>query len=111
LSTGSYEALWIKKLFIDLGLMEIIPTLIFCDNQSCIKLSNNLMFHDKSKHIETIYHFIRDLIYKKEICMQYFSTEDNIVDIFTKALPKPKFEDCRIGLGLLVPSTILKREC
>jgi hypothetical protein len=35
---------------------------IYCDNQSCIKLSENPVFHDRSKHIEIRYHFIRDYI-------------------------------------------------
>jgi hypothetical protein len=86
-------------------------TLILCDNHSCIKLSNNSLFHEKPKHIETRYHYIRDLTRKKEIYMGYFSTKDNVASIFTKALPKPNFEDCRYGLGFLIPSTILKRKC
>jgi hypothetical protein len=109
-STGSYEEIWLKKLLLEFGVMEMSPTLVLCDNQSYIKLSNNLVFHDNSKQIETIYHYIRDLIHK-DIYMEYCSTEDNVTDIFTKALPRPKLEVCRSGLGLLVPSTIFKREC
>jgi len=53
------------------------------------------MFHDKSKHIETSYHCIRDLIEKKELYMEHCSTKGIIVDIFKKTLLKPKIESFR----------------
>ena len=43
---------------------EIDVTNILCDNQSCIKMTENPFFHDKSKHIEVRYHFIRDMVQK-----------------------------------------------
>jgi hypothetical protein len=42
-------------------------TVIYCDKQSCVELSNNLVFHDKSKHFEIKYHYIRDMVERKEI--------------------------------------------
>ena len=51
-SHASCEALWLRKLMVDLFDMELSSTVIQCDNQSCIKLSENPVFHDKSKHIE-----------------------------------------------------------
>jgi hypothetical protein len=47
---------------------------IHCDNQSCIKLSENPMFHDRSKHIEIIFHFIRDNVQKGIVKLQYVPT-------------------------------------
>jgi hypothetical protein len=44
---------------------------IYCDNQSCIKLFENLVFHDKSKHMEIGYHFIRDRVQKGVVKLQY----------------------------------------
>ena len=48
---ASCEAFWLRKLMVDLFDMELSPTLIQCDNQSCIKLSENPIFYDRSKHI------------------------------------------------------------
>ena len=59
---ASCEALWHRKLMVDLFDMELSPTVIQCDNQSCIKLSENPVFHDTSKHIEIRYHFINDYV-------------------------------------------------
>ena len=47
--------------------MELDTTMILCDNQSCINMKNNLMFHDKSKHIEIQYFYIRDMVKKGSI--------------------------------------------
>jgi ATP sulfurylase len=74
---------------------------IYCDNQSCIKLSHNQVFHDKSKHIEIKYHFIRDRIQKGEIKLQYVSTYEQVGDILTKPLVKGKFMFFREKLGVV----------
>jgi hypothetical protein len=58
-SVASREAVWLRKLLSDLFSVELEPTVIHCDNQSCIKLSENPMFHDRSKHIEMRYHYVR----------------------------------------------------
>ena len=59
---ASCEALWLRKFMVDLFCQELRPTIIHCDNHSCIKLSKNPVFHDRSKHIEIKYHFIRDYV-------------------------------------------------
>jgi hypothetical protein len=56
------EALWLRKLLADLFGHEVDSTVIHCGNQSCVKLSENPVFHDKSKHIEIKYHYIRDMV-------------------------------------------------
>jgi hypothetical protein len=61
-SQASCEAIWLRNMLVGLFGQEMSPTVIHCDNQSCIKLSENPVFHDRSKHIETRYHFIRDWV-------------------------------------------------
>jgi len=85
-STVSCEAIWLRKLLASLFDQELDPTVIHCDNQSCIKLFENLVFHDKSKHIEIKYHSIRDKIQKGVVKLQYVPTDQQIVDILTKPL-------------------------
>jgi hypothetical protein len=63
-STTSCEANWIHKLLISLSDHELDPIVIYYDNQSFIKLFENLVFHDRSKHIEIRYHFMQDMIQK-----------------------------------------------
>ena len=64
---AAQEAVWIHKLLA--GLLGQIPkpTVIHYDNQSCVQMSVNPIFHDKSKHIEIRYHFIHDMVLKGAI--------------------------------------------
>jgi hypothetical protein len=71
---------------------ELEATVIHCDNQSCIKLSENPVFHDRSKHIDIRYHFIRDCVQRGVVRLDYIQTDEQMADIFTKALNSQKFE-------------------
>jgi hypothetical protein len=62
LNVAVHEAVWLHKLIIDLFDHEMDPTTIHCDNQSCVKLYENTVFHDTLKHIETKCHYIRDMV-------------------------------------------------
>jgi hypothetical protein len=56
------KEMWLRKLLAELFGHEMDSTVIHCDNQSCVKLSENHVFHDKLKHIEIKYHYIRDMV-------------------------------------------------
>lgn len=70
------------------------------DNMSAIKLIKNPEFHQRSKHIDVKYHFIRNLYESGELDVKYVKSEDQIADIFTKALGKPRFLYLKEKLGL-----------
>ena len=76
-------------------------TLILCDNQSFIKMTENPVFHDKSKHIEIQYHYICDMVKRGAIKLQYVSTDEQVVDVLTKPLSHVKFEHFRDKLGIV----------
>lgn len=84
------ELLHIKGVFSDLNYNKPIPIHLFIDNQSTIKLIQNNINSKASKHIAIKYHFIKDVINKKMISLSYVPTDENVSDIFTKALPMPK---------------------
>ena len=67
-------------------------TVIHCDNQSCIKLSINHVFHDRSKHIDIRYQHLRDCVQRRIIFLQYIPMEDQDADILTKEFTRRKFE-------------------
>ena len=77
------------KLLSDLFSAE--PTVIHCDNQSCIKLTKNPVFHDKSKHIEMRYHYVWDMVQKNIPSIQYVLTTEHTTYILTKPLSLTKF--------------------
>ena len=68
------------------------PTTLHCDNQSCMAITNNPMFHARTKHIEIQYHFVRELILSEEVEMIYYPTTENCADMFTKALGREQLE-------------------
>ncbi len=68
------------------------PIVIYCDNINSILLVNNLVYHVRTKHIEVHYHFIREKVLAKEIELIHVSTEDQVADIFTKALNTNKLK-------------------
>jgi hypothetical protein len=76
-------------------------TAILCDNQSCIKMTENPVFHDRSKHIEICYHFICDMVQRGALKLQYISTDEQVVDVLTKLPSRVKFEHFRDKLGIV----------
>jgi hypothetical protein len=99
--SASCEAIWLRKLLTDLFDLEMRATLILCDNQSCIKMTKNPVFHDRSKHIEIRYHYIRDMVQRRALKLQYISTDEQVADVLTKPLSRVKFEYFRDKLGIV----------
>ena len=85
------EGMRLRKLLAGLFKCELEATVVHCENQSGIRLSENLVFHDRSKHIEIRYHFLRDCVQRGTIRLEYIQTNEQVVDIFTKALLQTKF--------------------
>lgn len=88
----SCEAIWMRKILVGLFGQMMDPTVIYCDNQSCIKLSENPIFHDRSKHTDIQYHHLRDFVQRQIMLLRYISTEEQDSDILVKALSRSKFE-------------------
>jgi len=86
------EVVWLQKLLSDLGQSMDAPVVIYCDNISSILLANNPVYHARTKHIQVHYHFIREKVLATEIDLIHVSTEDQVVDIFTKALGTDKLK-------------------
>ena len=98
------ELLWMKKFVNELGSVQK-RYVLYCDSQSVIHLGKNPTFHGRSKHIDVKYHWIRDVLDSKLIELEKIHTDDNGADMFTKALPRAKFETCCLVAGLANSST------
>ena len=85
-SDARKEEIWLKKLIFGLFGDKIKMMVVHCDNKSCIKLTENLVFHNRSKHIDMRYHYIQDLVQRKIVNLQYIATSEQVVDILTKPL-------------------------
>lgn len=98
LTSATQEGKYLCSLLNEILNCKLSPFTIFCDNQGAIALAKNPINHQRSKHIDIRYHFVRDEVVKKKLTILYVPSVDNIADIFTKALSKVKFETFKASL-------------
>lgn len=105
-SQASRELVWLQRLLaeLDVQLASEKPTL-FVDNESAVKLIKNPVLHKRTKHIEVRYHSVRERYEEKAFDVKGISSENQLADIFTKALPKVKFENLRFKLNVIKKET------
>jgi hypothetical protein len=103
------QAIWLRRILEEMGEIQDESSIIYCDNKSTIAITKNPLHHSRTKHIAIKYHFIRQPEATKQIQLEYCTTEDQIADIFTKALPRSRFELLRTMLG--VTEICIKEEC
>lgn len=77
------------------------------DNKSAISLCKNPVYHDRSKHIDTRYHYIRESVENGRIIVEHVASEEQLADILTKPLGRVKFIEMRSKIGL---QTVKRRE-
>ena len=87
------EAVWLRRILSDMQHKESTPTIIMCDNMSAIAMTKNPVFHSRTKHIEIRHHYIRNLVQKEEIKIEFVNTIEQMADVFTKATTTEKLED------------------
>ena len=88
LALGICEGMWIQRLLKELGLESLTP------------IKQNIVHHDRTKHIEIDRHFITEKIEKNIVNLIYTPTKSQIADILTKALPRTNFEELSHKLGM-----------
>ncbi|GJV06619.1 retrotransposon protein, putative, ty1-copia subclass [Tanacetum coccineum] len=96
------EAIWLRRLLEELG-VELNTVAVNCDNQGAIHLSRNHVFHERTKHINMRYHFIREVLEAKTDKYLKVGTEHNAADALTKMVPGLKLQHClellNVGVG------------
>ena len=73
-------------------------------------MSENIVFHDKSKNMDIKFHYIRDMVQREAVKLQYVATEEHIADVLAKLLARVKLEYFREILGVIHVDTTPKRE-
>ena len=107
LSACCAQVLWMRTQLTDYGFtFDKIP--MYCDSKSAIAISCNPVQHSKTKHIRVRYHFIKEHVEEGTVELFFVKTEYQLADLFTKALPKERFEDLvrRIGMRSLTPEEL-----
>ena len=78
-----------------------LPVRILCDNQGAIQLTKHPNQRQKTKHIDIRYHYIREQQKEGSVEMEYVESTHQLADIFTKALPEPRFTNLRERQGIV----------
>ena len=99
-SLTSKEVVWARRLLSDLGFPQLNPTPLYSDNQSAIRLVLNPEFHKRTKHIDVLFHLIREFQARGDIAVSYVPTRLQLADILTKSLTPEIFHKLRSALNL-----------
>jgi hypothetical protein len=93
------QIVWMNQMLEEYDVRQDVLTL-YCDNLSAINIAKNPIQHSRSKLINIWHHFIRDLVEDKVVTLEHVPTEEQLADIFTKALDVKQFEALRSKLGV-----------
>lgn len=94
------QAIWLRDLLGEILNRVDEKVVIRIDNKSAIALSKNPVFHGRSKHIHTRFHFIRECVEKGLVCVEHVAGTRQKADILTKALGRIKFKEMRELIGV-----------
>ena len=92
---------WLHRCLGEIGFDQRNPIPLGCDNKSAIVLANEAMVQNRSKHIDTRYHYIREKINDKTMELYYQPTNEMPADMLTKPLAAAPFRKCRDAMGVL----------
>ena len=104
--TAASQAVWLRRLLADLTKREVQKVLLKIDNQAAISLCKNPVHHERTKHIDVQFHYIRECIEEGMIEVQHVNTKDQLADILTKSLGRQKFLEMRERIGV---QTVMQR--
>nr|ABN08283.1 hypothetical protein MtrDRAFT_AC155889g9v2 [Medicago truncatula] len=99
MAAATCEFTWLRQLLQQLKLGDVKAMKLICDNQAALHIAFNLVFHERTKHIEIDCHFVRDKVLSGEIITDFVGSNDQLADIFTKSLRGPHVESICNKLG------------
>lgn len=100
MAQATREIKWLRRLLKDLGAPQKTPSKLFCDSKSAIYIAANPVFHERTKHIESDCHQVRDAIQEGLLKTVHVRTTEQLADVLTKALGKVQFEELLFKLGV-----------
>jgi hypothetical protein len=100
-TTIATQAIWMARLLVELLGRETEVVELKVDNKSALALARNPVYHERSKHINLRYHFIRNCLVDRTVSATYIKTAGQLEDIFTKALGRVKFQELRASIGMV----------
>jgi hypothetical protein len=99
-TTAACQGIWLARLLGEILKEKPVKPKLLVDNKSAISLSKNPVFHERSKHIDIRYHFIRECVEEGRVDIDYIRTSDQLADVLTKALGRLMFQELRRRIGM-----------
>ena len=70
------ELMWLKQLIEELGVTQVKSMQLICDNQATLHIAFNPMFHERTKHFEIDYHFVREKVLSGKVFTIFVGSND-----------------------------------
>jgi hypothetical protein len=99
-AAAACQGIWLGRLLSELLGVDFETVILKIDNQSAISLCKNPVFHERSKHIDVRYHFIREKVEEGIVAVEHVGTNHQLADILTKPLARVKFQEMREKIGV-----------
>ena len=99
-AAAACEAVWLARLLAELVGGPVLAPKLKVDNKSAIALMKNPVHHDRSKHIDVKFHFIRECCDRRLINVEFVGTELQLGDMLAKALGRTRFQELRGMVGM-----------
>ena len=100
-ATAACQVVWLRRLLSELTGAEAHPPALMVDNQPAIALAKNPVLHDRSKHIDVKFHFLRDCVDGGQIVIEFVETGWQLVDVLTKPLGRLRFMELKKMIGMV----------
>ena len=94
-ATAACQVVWLRRLLGELTSVEAHPPALMVDNQLALALTKNPILHDRSKHIDVKFHFLRDYVDGGQIVIEFVETGRQLVDVLTKPLGRLRFTELK----------------
>ena len=99
--TAACQSVWLRRLLGELTGVEAHPPALMVDNQPAIALTKNSVLHDRSKHIDVKFHFLRDYVDGGQIIIEFVETGRQLMDLPTKSLGRLQFMELKKMIGMV----------
>jgi len=107
-TTAACQGVWLARLLAEFKGEKSRAITLKIDNKSVIQLSKNPIFHDRSKHIDVRYHYIRECVEENRVKLESVGTVEELADILTKALGRERFCELRSKISVIDVHTMNK---
>jgi hypothetical protein len=104
MADATTEIVWVQAVLHELHVSGPSSARLWCNNMGAKYLASNPIFHERMKHVEIDYHFVRDRVVQKLLEVRFISTEDQLADGFMKPSPQRRLIEFQHNLNLISPS-------